>query len=109
MSDGARTIADAFGMDPGVVGAWLHRLAIALAADPDVDEVMRRFGEDSRAFGTRYYDEASGYTGFREGLRDAIVREAYTMIRQAAPAGEDPQRVAYRLSGRKVNIQTPAG
>lgn len=101
MSDDARMIADEFGLDQGVVGAWLHRLAIALAADLDADEVVRRFGEDSRAFGTRYYDEASGYTGFREGLRDAIVHEAYTMIRQAAPPGEDPRRVAYRLSGRK--------
>jgi hypothetical protein len=102
MSD-ALMIANEFGLDPGVVGAWLHRLAIALAADLDagVDEVVRRFGEDSRAFGARYHDGASGYTGFREGLRDAIGHEAYAMIRQAAPPGEDPRRVAYRLSGRK--------
>jgi hypothetical protein len=61
MSDDARAIADEFGLDPEVVRANLHRLAIALAADPDadLDELVARFEKESRAFGARYFDPAS--------------------------------------------------
>lgn len=104
MSGDAQAIAGQFGLDPEAVGACLHRLAIALAADPDadLDELVARFGKDSRAFEARYYDPASAYTGFREGLRAAITHEAYTLIRDAA-GDEDPRRAAYRLSGRKAS------
>ena len=103
MSDGARAIADEFGLDPGVVQVYLHRLAVALAADPDadLDELVLQFEKESRAFEARYCDPVSGYTGLREGLQEAITHEAYTLIREAA-GGEEPRRVAYRLSGRRA-------
>jgi hypothetical protein len=103
MSDDARAIAGEFGLDPEGVRANLHRLAVALAADPDadLDELVVRFEKESRAFAARYYDPASYYTGFREGLREAVTHEAYTLIREAA-GDEEPRRVAYRLSGRRA-------
>jgi hypothetical protein len=103
MSDDARAIADEFGLDPEIVRANLRRLAIALAADPDadLDELVARFEKESRAFRARYFDPASCCTGFREGLQEAIAHEAYTLIREAA-GGEEPRRVAYRLSGRRA-------
>jgi hypothetical protein len=103
VSDDARVIADEFGLDPEVVRVYLHRLAVALAADPgaDLDELVVRFVEESRAFAARYNDLASGYTGFREGMREAVTHEAYTLIREAA-GDEEPRRVAYRLSGRRT-------
>lgn len=103
MSDDARAIADEFGLDPGTVRANLHRLAIALAADPDadLDELVARFEEESRAFEARYFEPSSCYTGLREGLQEAITHEAYTLIREAA-GDEEPRRVAYRLSGKRA-------
>lgn len=103
MSDDARAIADEFGLDQESVRANLHRLAVALAADPDadLDELVLRFEKESRAFEARYYDQASCYTGLREALQEAITHEAYTLIREAA-GDEDPRRVAYRLSGRRA-------
>lgn len=103
MSDDAWAIAAKFGLDPEVVRAYLHVLAIALAADPDADlnELVVRFAKESRAFEARYYNPVSGYTGFREGLQEAIRHEAYTLIREAA-GDEEPRRVAYRLSGRRT-------
>ena len=103
MSDDARVIADEFGLDQEAVRAVLHRLAVALAADPDadLDELVLQFERDSRAFAARYNDPASCYTGFREGLQEAITHEAYTLIREAA-GDEEPRRVAYRLSGRRT-------
>jgi hypothetical protein len=100
--DDAQAIAGQFGLGPEAVRAYLHRLAIALAADPDadLDEMVLRFGQESLAFEARYYDPASAYTGFRGRLREAITHESYTLIREAA-GGEDPRRVAYRLSGRR--------
>ena len=103
MNDDARVIADEFGLDPEVVRANLHRLAVALAADPDadLDELVLRFEKESREFEARYYDPASYYTGFRERLQEAITHEAYTLIREAA-GDEEPRQVAYRLSGRRT-------
>jgi hypothetical protein len=103
MSDDARAIADEFGLHPEAVRAYLRRLAIALAADPDADpdELVARFAENSRAFKERYCDPVSCYTGSLEGLRKVIRHEAYTLIREAA-GGEDPRRVALRLSGRRA-------
>lgn len=102
-SDDAQAIAGEFGLDPEAVRANLRRLAVALAADPgaDLDELVVRFEKESRAFEARYFDPVSRYAGFREGLREAVTHEAYTLIRGAA-GGEDPRRVAYRLSGRKA-------
>jgi hypothetical protein len=103
VSDDARVIAGEFGLDQEVVRANLHRLAVALAADPDadLDELVLRFEKESRAFADRYNDPASSYTGFREGLQEAVTHEAYTLIREAA-GDEEPRRVAYRLSGRRT-------
>jgi hypothetical protein len=103
VSDDAQVIADEFGLDQEAVRANLHRLAVALAADPDedLDELVLRFEKDSRAFAARYNDPASGYTGFREALQEAVTHEAYTLIREAA-GDEEPRRVAYRLSGRRA-------
>ena len=69
-------------------------------ADADLDELVLRFGQESLAFEARYYDPAAACTGFRGRLREAVTHEAYTLIREAA-GGEDPRRVAYRLSGRR--------
>jgi hypothetical protein len=103
MSHDARAIADEFGLDPEAVRANLHRLAVALATDPDadLDELVLRFEEESRAFEARYYDPASCYSRFREVLREAVTHEAYTLIREAA-GDEEPRRVAYRLSGKRT-------
>jgi hypothetical protein len=102
MSGDAQAIAEQFGLAPKTVEAYLHRLAIALAADPDadLDELVAQFAKDSQAFEARYFDPASAYTGSREGLREAITHEAYTLIREAA-GGEEPRQVAYRLSSRR--------
>ena len=86
MSTDAQMIAGEYGLDAATTDAWLSRLAIVLADDPDadIDEAVLRFGADSQSFAERYFDPASAYTGLRSELRDAIVHEAYTMIRQAA-------------------------
>lgn len=103
MTDDAQVIADKFGADPEAVRAFVHALALALAAGPDagMDEVARRFGRESRAFGDRYFDPVSRRTGgFRKAVSDAVTHEAYTLIRRAA-GDEDPRRVAARLAGRR--------
>lgn len=101
--DDARALAEESGIDPATVEAYLRRGAVALAADPgaDLDEVVRRFGEESRAFTGRFPDPVSRYTGYRQAVRDAVVHEAYTLIRQAA-GGENPRRAAYRIGGRRA-------
>lgn len=103
MSTDAQAIAGEFGLDPEVVRAFLHRLAIALAADPDadLDGLVARFAEESRAFEARYFDPVSRYAGLPDELRKAVTHEAYTLIREAAPDDEEPRRVAYRLSGKR--------